>query len=207
MESKTDDIRKYKNPSVLKEMHDSGLTQEEIGEKLGVHRTTISEHMCKNGIGPVKDKSYKERFAEKFEKKENGCWEWTAGKRLNGYGDFRIDGASEYAHRASLKLYTDRFDENLVTLHKCDNRSCVNPDHLEMGTHADNLQDARDKGRLNNKGENSTSVKLAESEVLEIRERAKGEETQKEISEDYDVHQCVISRIHNRKRWASLKDE
>lgn len=88
-----------------------------------------------------------ERFAEKVRKEENGCWEWLGRKNANGYGIFTIGHTEKVlAHRMSWKL-TYGWMPSLHCLHKCDNPSCVNPEHLFLGTQADNVHDMCNKGR------------------------------------------------------------
>lgn len=90
------------------------------------------------------------RFEAKFEKTE-GCWLWTASKFPKGYGQFKYlhDGKpQQYAHRISAHLYKGfDFNPDVVVCHKCDNPSCVNPDHLFLGTTSDNMRDMSEKGR------------------------------------------------------------
>jgi len=93
-----------------------------------------------------------ERFEEKFEVDPiTNCWNWIAGKHNRGYGHFHIFGMkkkSQFAHRVSLHIYRD-FDLSspLSVCHKCDNTSCVNPDHLFIGSHKDNMRDMVNKKR------------------------------------------------------------
>lgn len=70
-----------------------------------------------------------ERFEEKFTETE-GCWEWEASKDWKGYGEFRIYGGLQLAHRVAYQLYVGEIPEGSQVLHKCDNRGCVRPDHL-----------------------------------------------------------------------------
>lgn len=76
----------------------------------------------------------------------DGCWEWTAGADRKGYGTITVGGRKVGAHRFSYRLFVGEPGE-LFVLHRCDNPICVRPDHLFLGTHADNMRDMRSKGR------------------------------------------------------------
>lgn len=88
-----------------------------------------------------------ERFHTKYNIVESGCWEWNGALRTDGYGILKIDGRNDGAHRYSYILHNGEIGEGLLVLHKCDNRSCVNPDHLFLGTIKDNTDDKIKKGR------------------------------------------------------------
>lgn len=99
-------------------------------------------------------KKITDRFWTKvaFEDGGFGCWIWKAGKHGHGYGMFHTGrglrkGSSEFAHRVSYEITYGQFDYSLHVLHKCDNTSCVNPYHLFLGTHEDNMKDRETKKR------------------------------------------------------------
>ena len=75
------------------------------------------------------------------------CWTWKAGKASIGYGTFCVDGRMVYAHRYSLELVNGPIPAGMLACHTCDNPPCVNPAHLWVGTHRDNIRDAIFKGR------------------------------------------------------------
>lgn len=86
-----------------------------------------------------------QRFYEKI--LFDNCWLWQASIRTSGYGAFNIGGKNCYAHRISYEIHVGEISENLHVLHSCDNRKCVNPKHLFLGTHQDNMLDMKNKGR------------------------------------------------------------
>ena len=98
-------------------------------------------------IWRVRSKTITERFWEKVHITD-GCWEWMARRKLHGYGEFRIIDCLVPAHRMAWVLSVGPIPKGLLVLHRCDNPPCCNPDHLFLGTQADNLRDAIQKGRL-----------------------------------------------------------
>ena len=94
-----------------------------------------------------------DRFIRKFEiDHETECWNWIAGIDGEGYGSFWLYGKNRSAHRVAYQISVGQIPEDMYICHSCDNPLCVNPDHLWLGTQAENLQDMRDKGRQNEQG-------------------------------------------------------
>lgn len=117
----------------------------------------------------------KSRFISKIEINcETECWEWKAGKFLDGYGAFGCYLNGEYktrrAHRVSFEIFNSIITDGKQILHKCDNKICVNPNHLYEGSHSDNMVDLRNSGVL--KGENNPNygVKCSPEKKQKIRD-------------------------------------
>jgi len=134
-----------------------------------------------------------------------GCWEWT-GKLQFGYGHARFRGKTEAAHRVAWRVFRGPIPEELNVLHQCDNRRCVRPDHLFLGTQLDNMRDMFAKGRQHDRsGENSGRAKLTEYAVKQIRLwYAEGEVTRAQLSAWYGVSTSTINDILNRKLWNKI---
>lgn len=119
----------------------------------------------------MKKRLAKDRFFEKVRKTDN-CWIWTGGKYYNGYGQFFQNPNKIVAHRFSYILHYGEISKDLMVCHKCDNRECVNPHHLFLGTQSDNIKDMVNKGRqvkTSRVGEINGNSKINEKTVKEIR--------------------------------------
>jgi hypothetical protein len=139
------------------------------------------------------------------------CHIWTGALgRKNGYGCFKIrekgnrDNAKQFkAHRLIYELYKGPIGDKHV-LHKCDNPRCVNPDHLFLGTHQDNIRDMVQKGRAAS-GAKHPSAKLTPEQVIEIRELyAQGGHTTRSLGQKYGVNGKHIHNIVTGKKWKNL---
>lgn len=152
-------------------------------------------------------KTVQERFDEKYiPVTESGCWLWIAASAPSGYGKIIFRRKVMSAHRASWLLHIGEIPDGLVVCHKCDTPACVNPRHLFVGTHKDNMHDMLNKGRKVNKeqrGEANARAILSASDVLEIRKQI-GIVSVAQIARNYGVAYCTIRDIKVGKNWSSL---
>lgn len=134
------------------------------------------------------------------------CWNWDS-PHSTGYGRFQFKKQRYGAHRISWVLANGPVLNNLCVCHHCDNRACVNPAHLFLGTYHDNILDAARKGRHKNPqliGYKNPMAKLSVKDVIEIRKRHAEGETQRTIANDYPVDFKAISKICLRQRWRHI---
>ncbi len=140
------------------------------------------------------------------------CWLWTSHKNQKGYGRFRLHGSRFLAHRFSYELFVGPIEPGKQILHRreCGNPACVNPNHLYMGTNADNVRDrelwgkGRGKGSVKT-GEANGRVILFESDVLAIRKIHKDKRCgYEETAKSFDVASSTIGGIVRRHRWKHI---
>lgn len=115
--------------------------------------------------------SVEERFLTKV-RKTDSCWIWTGSKSKKGYGHIRV-GNEQQAHRVSYLLFKGEIPDGLYVCHRCNNKQCVNPDHLYLGTNQQNIIDAFHDGLFANRktarGSKAGHAKLTNDQVKEIR--------------------------------------
>jgi predicted XRE-type DNA-binding protein len=149
-----------------------------------------------------------ERFLDKIkEDEETGCWIWVAGISGSGYPQFWYDGKNCRANRLSYEHYKGTIPTGLYILHRCpggDNPICVNPDHLRVGDHTENMADRGVNGSQV-RGELHPDSLLTESDVLMIRDLyATQRFTQSELALYYGVGQTTVSDLLRRKTWSHI---
>lgn len=145
-----------------------------------------------------------ERFWSKVDRRgPDECWEWTAGKNPTGYGAFHPQKNSTIgAHRWALgekigrALRSDEF-----ACHRCDNPPCVNPAHLFVGTHVQNMADMRGKGR-SSRGARRPNARLDHATVRSIRELAARGVPSRDLASKHRVSESAICMIIRGQRWA-----
>lgn len=133
------------------------------------------------------------------------CWEWTANiPPTSGYGLVKLNKKERLVHRVAYEITFGEIGDDLLVLHHCDNRPCVNPDHLFLGTQKDNVADMMQKGRKP-LGEEHANSKLSAAQVFEIRKRYRrfgiGGDTTVTLAKEFGVSAKTISNIVNRKKW------
>jgi hypothetical protein len=140
----------------------------------------------------------REEFLNQIEiNPETSCWEWS-GRLVDGYGIVRINGYPERAHRYSYQLFVGKIPGELFVCHTCDNRRCVNPEHLFLGTHQDNMDDMVTKGRH---GGHSYSRRPDKGEEVMIKELyVPRKVTQTELADLFGVSVVSVRRLVGEKR-------
>lgn len=152
---------------------------------------------------------YSESFKKRFWSKMNvaspeECWPWKTGFHTAGYGQCYPDTKTKYAHRVAFEIAKGEIPEGMSVLHKCDNPPCCNPDHLFLGTRADNMKDMDQKGRRP-LGIQSVVAKITDEDVVRIRILYhKGGMTQKQIGKMYGLCQTHIGHIVTGRKRRSV---
>lgn len=151
---------------------------------------------------PAKAVPLVERFWPKVEKPSgDGCWVWTGCRVKKGYGIVRLDRSERMAsvHRVSWALHNGPIPDGLLVLHRCDNPPCVNPDHLFLGTHTDNMKDMVRKGRQ--------SKKLTPDQARTVYRRALAGEPHASIAKDFGIRREAVSAIKRGLAWSRTVTE
>lgn len=136
----------------------------------------------------------------------NNCINSTYRPNHNGHTQIRYKGKKEYHHRVVYCLANNidlKSIKHLVVRHKCDNPTCINPEHLELGTHQDNVNDREARGRgADHVGSAHPRTKLTDEDILYIRRAAK---TNKELAKQYDISISTVVKIVARINWKHIQ--
>ena len=131
------------------------------------------------------------------------CWEWTGSLGSTGYGQIKVDGKTIKAHRLAYQIQYGLIPDTRCVCHSCDNPKCVNPFHLFLGTHDDNIKDAVSKGRIR-KGEDHGMAKLTDDSVFEIRRLYSRGASRSVLASMWQVSTRTIGDIVSRRTWKHL---
>jgi hypothetical protein len=155
----------------------------------------------------------KQRFDQKYQKcPVSGCWNWTGSTNQSGYGTMAPNEWGTLAHRISYGLNVGpvpkgKGPHGTCVCHRCDNRLCVNPEHLFLGSNADNLADRDAKGRqVAMRGSRNGHSKLNESDIVQIRAMFHRGAKLREVAERFSISKANASDIKRGKIWAHVKD-
>ena len=134
------------------------------------------------------------------------CVEWPRGIGSAGYGKLCFNYRDYNAHRVSYQIHKGEIPDGMMVLHDpevCNNRKCVNPDHLRLGTAAENQHDRRIAG-TDNRGERAAGARLNADSVREIRRLREQGMIESDIAKRFGVHRTTVNLILNRKTWAHV---
>jgi len=137
-----------------------------------------------------------------------GCWLWTGATSNNGYGNISTEtkGQSVLAHRLSYQMHRGDIPESQLVRHRCDNRCCVNPSHLEIGSYADNSADMVKRGRATKGNPMGSRRKLSEPDVIAIRVAGSTPERHRDIATRFGISKAQVSKIISMKSWIWLNE-
>jgi hypothetical protein len=155
----------------------------------------------------MSDNDLKRRIAGRYVvDPATGCWNWTLSTIGKGYGQCQVRRLNEhYAHRVAFTAFKVPIPDGIDVLHVCDNKLCVNPSHLFLGTKKDNAQDMKAKDR-HLYGERNTEAKLTEMQVVQIhRLYSSGGFSTYQLADDFGVCQGTIWKILQGLRWEHVK--
>ncbi len=165
-----------------------------------------TETVKKKG-GSVHTRKYKtifERFYDSYEPvPESGCWIWTKSCDRNGYGTIHWNKDKLSAHRFSYEITNGKIEDGMFVCHKCDTPSCINPNHLFLGSAIENFEDMWKKGRQA-KGIKSARSKLTAQEVRDIIHLNPKHGDGKKLCDKFGVHYSTIGRIRRRSSWKHI---
>jgi hypothetical protein len=157
---------------------------------------------CRPGL------SREQRLWEKVDKGAgvDACWPWTGSRTPLGYGRFYDGEKATNATRVVWETVRGPIAEGLEVCHRCDNPPCVNPAHLFLGTHADNMADMAAKGRHHDlRGEAIAVSKLTDDKVRYIRRELAAGRSQSDVARELGVDSSQVCRIANGHRWAHVQ--
>ena len=185
--------RKVKALGLCNAHHQRWLTEGDIDEDrpLGVRRHRSATQAWESGLPrPLPG--------------ANECWPWQGTIFAVGYGAVGLQGKRHYAHRLAYELaHGVQLASDQQVRHSCDNRRCVNPAHLSIGTFYDNMQDAVERNRFKHNEEHWNAIVTAD-DVREIRRLVAGGLYHRQVAERFGISRSAVTNIVNRKTWRQV---
>lgn len=172
--------------------------------KLGTKADNARDRTEKGRGRNEKGISTEQRFWNKVQKLDNGCWFWSGVKNSGGYGSFFVDGHVTAAHRYAYETFVAPIPDELIVRHYvCDNRACVNPEHLRLGTKADN---AKDRVRSGRQARGSDLSNLTDTAVLKIRQMYRDGTPPKLIANQFGIKPGSVVPILTGENWPHVAE-
>jgi DNA-binding transcriptional regulator LsrR (DeoR family) len=168
---------------LYKEEH---MSTRQIAQEYGCGKTVVAERLKEKGVDVIpygKNKLSRSLMLSRIDQ-SGQCWEWTGNISAHGYGLICIESKNRRAHRVTYRLWKGEIPEEHLVRHKCDNRSCVYPKHLETGTPSDNMQDVT-----------QIQKDLTELSSQQIKDILKTDDPWHELAEEHDVRIAVIRAL------------
>ena len=156
---------------------------------------------------PVKGQTFWDRLDNQSVYDDNDCKLFMGARDGLGYGWVMKEGKQVLIHREVFKKYNPDVDiTGFVVMHQCDQRNCINPEHLKRGTQKENVHDMIAKGRkASTAGSKNSQARLTEKKVLEIRELVASGMTRTQIAKDWGFSISAIGRAASGKYWTHVK--
>lgn len=157
----------------------------------------------------ARSKPLHEKFWSRVQK-TNSCWLWEGRLTKAGYGQISHRGTPIYTHRLSWEIHKGSIPKKMEVCHHCDNPACVNPDHLFIGSHRDNMHDMLSKNRgstaglADQRGEKHPGAKITEDIVRAIRQRLRSKESHSSIAKDLGISRPTVTAINCGRLWGWL---
>lgn len=146
----------------------------------------------------------KARF-DVYTKRKPGCWEWIGYRDPNGYGRMDVGDRPMLAHRVSYLVHYGSIPDGMAVLHKCDEPKCVNPEHLFLGTQADNVRDMHAKGRARKRALRGSEHGMAKLDGKKVRAIRAWQGPLKVIAERYGITAATACDVRKRKTWKHIE--
>lgn len=185
----------------MTELYNSGKTTNEIAQEFLMDSSHVCRLLNKNGITISKARPQK-RKAIRWEVNSDGCWECISHYcDADGYSRIKHCGLTSQMHKYIYELCFGFVEKDLVVRHKCDNRRCINPEHLEVGTKADNIHDAIDRGRFYKYSGKFIGSTINAEDVPIIRS---SKLSASELSKVYGVCKNTIYNVKSKTTWKHI---
>lgn len=164
-----------------------------------------------SGLSPLEVAQFWLQVEGDFTRHADACWIWRGHVNNTGYGHVSLGGRGalkRLAHRVAYELVKGPIPNGLLVCHACDEPLCVNPQHLWLGTDADNQQDAARKGRKRSlRGSAHPNHKLTDDDVRRLRAMVEGGVPLTRIGQHFGIHATTVARIARREKWAHVEGE